>query len=208
MTERDAFLAKILAEPDEDTHRLVFADWLEEYGHEPARAEFIRQQVATYQQAGTFWDLRGRTGKPTRFKDLCRIEPWVYANAAEHVRNGTGYLQASASSSAVFWRRGFIEAVYCSGVNLGPVLDELKRHPIREVVLTNEPFAGLMERLHPGWKHGNLFQFRDERNALAMKLLSGSGGFPSLLHAWFDRGPLGTTTCPFRPIAKPKAASE
>ena len=43
MSDRDALLAAILAEPDEDTPRLVYADWLEENG-EPERAEFIRIQ--------------------------------------------------------------------------------------------------------------------------------------------------------------------
>ncbi len=37
------FLQAILAEPDDDTHRLVYADWLDEHGEEE-RAEFIRVQ--------------------------------------------------------------------------------------------------------------------------------------------------------------------
>lgn len=42
--ERAAFTRAILAEPAEDTHRLVYADWLQENGDEP-RAEFIRAQL-------------------------------------------------------------------------------------------------------------------------------------------------------------------
>jgi len=41
VTDGDAIHAKILAEPDEDLHRLAYADWLDEQG-EHARAEFIR----------------------------------------------------------------------------------------------------------------------------------------------------------------------
>jgi uncharacterized protein (TIGR02996 family) len=43
---RAAFLATIIAEPAEDVHRLVFADWMEEHGDagDLARAEFIRVQ--------------------------------------------------------------------------------------------------------------------------------------------------------------------
>jgi len=41
MTEREAFIRKICEEPFEDTHRLVFADWLEE-NEERTYAEFIR----------------------------------------------------------------------------------------------------------------------------------------------------------------------
>lgn len=45
-TDRTSFQTRIVAEPDEDTHRLVFADWLEENG-EAERAEFIRDQCKT-----------------------------------------------------------------------------------------------------------------------------------------------------------------
>jgi uncharacterized protein (TIGR02996 family) len=47
MTERDALLSTILANPDDDIARLVYADWLEETA-EPAavaRARFIRLQI-------------------------------------------------------------------------------------------------------------------------------------------------------------------
>ncbi len=33
-SERDAFLAAIIAQPDDDVARLVFADWLQENGQE------------------------------------------------------------------------------------------------------------------------------------------------------------------------------
>ena len=44
MTDRDAFLAAIRANPDEDTPRLAFADFLDEQGTKPDqyRADFIR----------------------------------------------------------------------------------------------------------------------------------------------------------------------
>lgn len=43
MTDRDALLKAILAQPDEDMPRLMYADWLTENGHE-SRGEFIRVQ--------------------------------------------------------------------------------------------------------------------------------------------------------------------
>lgn len=48
MTQADAFLQDILARPDDDAPRLIFADWLEEQGdaNSVARAEFIRIQCA------------------------------------------------------------------------------------------------------------------------------------------------------------------
>jgi uncharacterized protein (TIGR02996 family) len=45
MSDADAFLAAIIADPDSDVPRLVFADWLEEHG-DTERAEFIRLQCS------------------------------------------------------------------------------------------------------------------------------------------------------------------
>jgi uncharacterized protein (TIGR02996 family) len=44
MNDRDALLRAICTDPDDDTPRLVFADWLQEHGDED-RAEFVRAQV-------------------------------------------------------------------------------------------------------------------------------------------------------------------
>jgi len=49
MTEREALLRAVCENPDDDTPRLVFADWLEEHGEE-ARAEFIRVQISRCHQ--------------------------------------------------------------------------------------------------------------------------------------------------------------
>src|SRR5262245_65825725 len=43
MPQHDDFLRAILAEPDEDAPRLVYADWLDEHGD--PRGEFIRLQI-------------------------------------------------------------------------------------------------------------------------------------------------------------------
>jgi uncharacterized protein (TIGR02996 family) len=44
MSDEAALLDVIRAQPDEDTPRLMYADWLQEHG-QPERAEFIRLQV-------------------------------------------------------------------------------------------------------------------------------------------------------------------
>ncbi|MDY3562002.1 TIGR02996 domain-containing protein [Gemmata sp. JC673] len=44
MSEEAALLRAIYAEPDDDTPRLVYADWLDENG-QPGRAEFVRTQI-------------------------------------------------------------------------------------------------------------------------------------------------------------------
>ncbi len=44
MSDEAALLTAIAAHPDEDTPRLMYADWLDEHGR-PIRAEFIRVQI-------------------------------------------------------------------------------------------------------------------------------------------------------------------
>jgi|SRR5579883_1675296 len=48
MTDRDALLSAIIANPEEDTPRLIFADWLQENGQD-RRAQFIRRQIEAAQ---------------------------------------------------------------------------------------------------------------------------------------------------------------
>lgn len=62
MTHDDAFLQAILEAPDDDTPRLIYADWLDEHG-DPARAEFIRLQ---YQIEETLLDNPYQFVIPTR----------------------------------------------------------------------------------------------------------------------------------------------
>src|SRR4051812_9292410 len=57
-SDHDAILRAIIEEPDDKAHRLVYADWLEEFGTseaERARAGFIRIQCAKE------WDPRPDT---------------------------------------------------------------------------------------------------------------------------------------------------
>jgi uncharacterized protein (TIGR02996 family) len=45
MNPSACFLRDICEHPDDDTPRLVYADWLEDHAGEPDRAEFIRLQI-------------------------------------------------------------------------------------------------------------------------------------------------------------------
>ena len=47
MTEREAFLRKLVEQPGDDTHRLVFADWLDEHA-ESERASHLRRPGAWF----------------------------------------------------------------------------------------------------------------------------------------------------------------
>lgn len=123
MTDRDGLLAAILAEPEDDAPRLVFADWLEEHG-EVELGEFIRLQ--------------------------CLIEPGIHANlltpdmAAAIPRHNALVSLMDAKARAQFpflqniiFRRGFVDEISCTAAHwLHYAETVLVRCPIREVSLT------------------------------------------------------------------------
>jgi uncharacterized protein (TIGR02996 family) len=81
MSGHQAFQAEIIANPDDDGARLVYADWLEDNG-DPNRAEFIRAQIRLASWPG--WD-------PERF-DLAGV-------ASTHLEGRTGSFAIIAHKS-------------------------------------------------------------------------------------------------------------
>jgi uncharacterized protein (TIGR02996 family) len=124
LTYADAFLQAICDEPDEDTHRLVFADWLEEQGDEESltRAEFIRAQI---ELAGPDLDGERRDFLAARVRELERRQGRAWAGpVARLVRNYA-------------FRRGFVESVECRPEGFLKNADRLLRHaPIRHATLS------------------------------------------------------------------------
>ena len=130
MTDRDALLAAIHAEPMDDAPRLVLADWLDENG-EPERAEFIRLQVAQRRE----YEAHGRTD---RLEDLfVRARALFYQPWAEAVRT--------------VFNRGI--AMYSRGFPKGPAYpipaDVLVAH-LPAVATWIAPETGLHLRAQPG----------------------------------------------------------
>jgi uncharacterized protein (TIGR02996 family) len=100
MKDLYAFLDAVIENPDDDTPRLVFADWLEEQGRGP-RAEFIRVQC----------ELARLTEESPRRKKLARREKALLKEWGERWAAPLWQL-----ASEWVYRRGFIEQVV-----IGPV---------------------------------------------------------------------------------------
>jgi uncharacterized protein (TIGR02996 family) len=96
-TEAD-FLAVIAAEPDDDTHRLVFADWLEDQG-ENDRAEFIRLQL---QLGDTDRDKNRRSTPVVRERQLLEAHETAWFGALQAIKD-EGFEYTT--------RRGFVEGL-------------------------------------------------------------------------------------------------
>ena len=144
MTDGDALLAAILATPDDDTPRLVYADWLDENG-DPERAEFIRTQI----QLGRAPTLTLRAREKTLL--AAHADEWLAP-----LREKGGPLDHGEAHGE--FRRGFLEVVWMPAkwfVKRAPDLFRLA--PVRElrVTLTNEAeFVRLVEYPLLGRLHG------------------------------------------------------
>src|SRR5579871_5981795 len=89
----DPFLSAILAAPDDDLPRLIYADWLDERG-DADRAEFIRTQIELARLPAA---LRRRSPLAARERELL----------AGHEADWLGPL-SEIVTTAVF-RRGFVD---------------------------------------------------------------------------------------------------
>jgi uncharacterized protein (TIGR02996 family) len=118
MTHADAFLQAILNAPDDNAPRLLFADWLEEYG-DAERAEFIRIQVALA------WPSSG-------------LAPALWSRQRELLdRHGEGWsAPARAVVASCAFARGFVEEVEAeAGAFLDGAAELFRQAPVRRVRL-------------------------------------------------------------------------
>ncbi|MBY0455899.1 MAG: TIGR02996 domain-containing protein [Gemmataceae bacterium] len=134
MSDEDALLAAIRAHPDEDTPRLIYADWLDEHG-DSARAEFIRLQCAP--------EL-GADGRARVFE----LEHW----------HRSRWLARLPRPERVEWafRRGFPEGVTLTGWDLMIHQDALAEVPwVRTLAVTYVTELALQHFVgrvwNPGW---------------------------------------------------------
>jgi uncharacterized protein (TIGR02996 family) len=122
MTDGDALYRAILAHPDDDTARLVYADWLDENG-EADRAEFIRVQIELTRAPTLTLRLREKV--------LLALhgEEWL----AQFKVHG-GPLQGETHGG---FRRGFVEVVWMPAAEFVRRAEPLfTRLPVRELRVT------------------------------------------------------------------------
>jgi uncharacterized protein (TIGR02996 family) len=96
MKTQDAFREDILAHPEDDTPRLIFADWLDEHG-QPERGEYIRVQI----------ELARLDEDDPRWPELeSRAMELIRQHEKKWARRETESL-----GGCYFWARGFVEGV-------------------------------------------------------------------------------------------------
>ena len=121
MSAADGLLQDILAHPDDDAPRLVYADWLDEHG-DVDRAEFIRVQIET---ALLKKENALRPALHERERDLLD----------RHEHEWLRELPAPLRKAAAF-KRGFVGWLHCSALELLRSAERLFRvAPVRSVRL-------------------------------------------------------------------------
>lgn len=129
MDQREAFLASIIENPDDDAPRLIFADWLDENG-EAERAEFVRIQIELAKYGvGRCPNSRQRSSPNTlagypvvfgkesecgrcRWCELRRREEWLLSkNRYFWLPIVLMDLEAQSASDICVYRRGFVAEI-------------------------------------------------------------------------------------------------
>ncbi len=143
MSERAAFIRAICEEPVDDVRRLVFADWLDEFGDEAdgGRAELIRVSIELTSQRGWPEDNRG--------EELLLKRKELEEKHDRHWRSGlllasrshpvVGHTDGSAAwIYSITYDRAFISTIElpCEAF-MRLAADLFAAHPITEVRLTD-----------------------------------------------------------------------
>ena len=153
------YLRAVLADPDSDGPRLVYADWLDEQG-QSARAEFIRvsiaaerleEEVAAWAKVPGRAEDGGRMGESlARAQILRRREGQLLETVVPGHQLYTGHYHWCGHLLFWLWtqhretdwhfRRGFVEAVTCTAADWlrrGDAI--LAAQPVQKVTLTTWP---------------------------------------------------------------------
>src|SRR5579875_3148169 len=129
MEIEDAFLHDILAHPDEDAPRLIYADWLDE--RNDPRGEFIRIQCILAQLGDE---------DPRRWPLEQREQELLH-------QHGAKWLPKNSGNIPCFFRRGFVEKIVLLLSDFPRVAGLLfEQAPIRQVSLLEPSFVSSSEQ--------------------------------------------------------------
>ncbi|MBN9119150.1 MAG: TIGR02996 domain-containing protein [Planctomycetes bacterium] len=121
-SDGDGLRAAILAQPDDDTLRLIYADWLQE-NDQPDRAAFVRAQVAIAQAEPFGPQFRERVRAADKLQG-------AHPEWGQHVRQKHRALSG-------WFARGFIERVHVDAASFPRHAAELfAAEPVRSVQVT------------------------------------------------------------------------
>lgn len=146
MHDERSFLDAILAEPNDDNVRLVYADWLQENGQFP-RAQFIRVGIELFHTPEPRTIEKNYGARDTQHVCIRCDEGDCRFHMLQKRQYALSNLYADAwvpiCRATYNWIRGFVESVsFISAEDWMRVADILlAAHPIREVIFSSWPLA-------------------------------------------------------------------
>jgi uncharacterized protein (TIGR02996 family) len=143
MTDRDALLNAVIADPDDDTPRLIFADWCDEHG-EPDRAEFVRVQCREDRLLKNYDELiaAGCSTTEAGGPELDRLKAEREKLESCDFTSEESVFGDRNPVARRYWRfrRGFVDRIESSAADALRHLDAvLAAHPVAEVTLASLP---------------------------------------------------------------------
>lgn len=117
MTDGEALRQAVVANRQDDTPRLIYADWLDENG-QPDRAAFIRAQVEAAQALPFGTAARSAEERAGRLLE-------------QHRKAWTSHLPGSFREPR--FQRGFIEHLAIEPVSVGPIQEMLEQEPLQSL---------------------------------------------------------------------------
>jgi uncharacterized protein (TIGR02996 family) len=127
MSDWAAFIQTIVAQPDDDTPRLVFADWLDEHD-DAARAEFIRLQCEIARMTGT--EGARLSAAAAREKELWKA----------HSQSWSQELPQQWARTKVRFRRGFPAILSCTLTQWIGAKNLLQLAPIQSLTISPQVY--------------------------------------------------------------------
>lgn len=134
MSDHASFMRAIVASPEDDLPRLIYADWLDEHG-EDKRAEFIRVQCRISELCA--WRREGNAKHP-EFDSLLARESTLWSANVSPMREWLATF--GIDHSHCVFARGFVSAVTCSWLDWRLHAAAIRAAtPLEQVRLTTRP---------------------------------------------------------------------
>jgi uncharacterized protein (TIGR02996 family) len=156
LTDGEALRRAIVENPDEDTHRLVFADWLDE-NRQPDRAAFIRAQIEAARAEPFSPQARAANDKADELLKKHRLA-WTTS-----IRD---------KASEIRFQRGFVTGVHTEASEFSRVAPPLfEAEPVQELTLSRSPDPDVWASVEPVFEMPHLRRLRQLALAPRLELL-------------------------------------
>lgn len=165
-------MQEIRDHPDDDNLRLVFSDFLDEYG-QGRRAAFIRAQIGFARRAsdGCGWHYpHMKCGPGDRLGEFLKVQPWERLVDIESKSGGNLYV-SNGGPTGVLFHRGFPTVLCCTLLEFCFNWSRISKWPITHVVIQK---ASLRRKIR-AWYESGVTDYRIKGTGYKIRIEDKSG---------------------------------